>query len=149
MASAVPGIKRYLFETVLPGLFPAPTLITYGIPGTFEADDIVTVGNARVTNDVPVMGSQRRTEELIELTVLISCYRAGGPGAQLTATEAAYAIYTALRDHFRVTGNETLGGACREARVTSHELSEDDDPDDITNGRLSQIEAVITLKARQ
>ncbi len=149
MSSAVPGIKRYLFETVLPTLFPAPALITYGIPGSFEADDIITVGNARVTDGVPVMGSARRTEELIELTVLISCYRAGGPEAQIVATEAAYALYTTLRDHFRGTGNETLGGACREARVTSHELSEDDDPNDITSGRLSQIEAVVTLKARQ
>jgi hypothetical protein len=147
--SAVPTCKAYLFGTVLPTLFPPPAQVTYGLPGSFEGNDMVTVGNARVTCETPVMGSARRVEEGIELSVMISCYRAGGPEAQQQATEAAYAMYSTFRDHFRATGNETLGGACREARVTSHELIEDDDPDDITNGRLSQIEITLSIKARQ
>ena len=149
MASSVPAIKGYLVDTVLPTLFPAPALITYGMPGTFEPNDIVTVGNVRVTNSDPVMGNQRRVEELIEVSILLSCYRAGGPAAQRTATEAVYGMYSALRDYFRTSPNETLGGSVRTSRVTSHELFEDDDPDAVKNGRLSQIEVVLTINARQ
>lgn len=148
MSSSVPGIKAYLFGTAFPALFP-DTQITYGMPGSFEGQDVVTVGNARVVNDVPVMSNARRVEEVIELQVLLSCYRPGGPEAQQQATEAVYGLYSTLRDYFRTAPNETLGGNCRESRVTSHDLIEDDDEDDITNGRLSQIEAVITIRARQ
>ena len=149
MASCVPAVKAALCGTVLPILFPAPIQVTYGVPGPFEGDDLVSVGAARVQCDDPVMSSARRVEETVELSILLSSWRAGGPQAQQLATEAAYAMLSTLRDHFRTAPNETIGGTCRTARVTSHELWEDDDPEAIANGRLSQIEVVLTISARQ
>jgi hypothetical protein len=68
-------------------------------------------------------------------------------------TEAAYTILGSIEDYLQHSGNAsstqiTLGGVVREARVTSHELAETADPDDLALGRLAEITATVTAHAR-
>jgi len=79
-------------------------------------------------------------------------YRPGDQSQQQDATERAYAMCDDLTEYLRTAPNEALGGACREARVTSHELVESavtvpGDPSRVT-GRTAEIEAVVTSTAR-
>lgn len=147
MATSIPLVKAFLVDTLLPGLFP-DAQITYGLPAASRANDLISVRNARVENTQPVYGTTRPIDEDGTVDVLISCYRPGGEAEQRDATEAAFTIHDALRNHFKSNPNETLGGAVRTAGVLSAELFEDDDPDDIASGRLSQIEVVLGFKAR-
>lgn len=148
MTHSVPACKRYLYDTVLPELFPG-VQVFYSLPGTFEEADMILLGGAVSTSELPVMGSSHRVEDLIEQTIVISCFRRGGPEAQIEATESAYEYFEALRDHFRTSTKETLGGNCIWARITGHELVEDEDPEDTEDGRLSQVTVTITIRARQ
>jgi hypothetical protein len=94
------------------------------------------------------MSPSRPVEELVEMDLTISCYRPGGTEVQQDATEAAFVMLGTFRDHFKTRPNETLGGACRTARVTNYDLFEDDDPEAVTDGRLAQILLTLTIHAR-
>lgn len=143
--TAIPAAKAYLVDTLLPAVVPAAQAF-YGIPAGYEAPDIICVMDARVEATQPVYGTTRPIEEEGSIDILISCYRAGG--TQREATEAAFALHDAIRNHFKTSPNENLGGAVRTAGVTAAELFEDDDPEAIADGRLAQINVTIGFRAR-
>lgn len=143
--SAVPLAKAYLVDVLLPNLFPAAS-VAYGMPDGWEAPDLICVTNARQNDTQPVYGSTRPVEETGEIDLLVSCFRAGG--TQREATEAAYAIRDGLRAHFKTNPGQTLGGSVRAAAVTAAELFEDDDPDAIADGRVAQLNVVLSFVAR-
>lgn len=118
------GPVKDALHTLLGALVGPGTLVSYGPPGTHQPPDIVAVMGQRQSLAVGPMSPQRRQDETVETDVVVSCFRSGGPEAQQVATEAAYALGSLILDHFKSAPNETLGGACREARVTAGELVE-------------------------
>lgn len=155
MSSAVPALKLAL-RSLLADLYP-DAQITYG-PPTNLADQMAAVGNASVEHERPTAGGASRSrEEVADIEVILSCAASGTSGdgemwddAQQTATEAAYAMLDTLVDHFRDRTAQTLGGACRDANVSSHELAEytTTDADGFVTGRVGEITATITCRTR-
>ena len=147
--TALLACKAYLVDTAMPTMFGTSVQVSYGLPPSYIGQDLVYVGDAQVQEEMPVYGTPRPQEETIELSVVIKSSRRGNEGtAQRVASEAAMGLLTTLRDYFKVLGNETLGGACRQARVTSYQLSEDPPDQDTTQGRLAEIHVTITIRAR-
>jgi hypothetical protein len=152
MPSAVPAVKAYLVKTVLPALFPPPVLASYGAPGIDQPDIIVGVGNAETEIERPAAATSRPREEVTTLTVIFSVFAGGDETVQELVTETAFAMLGTFADYFKTKPNETLGGACREAWVSSYTLDEAvaTAPNDTTviTGRVAEITAVLTVKAR-
>jgi hypothetical protein len=150
MGSAVPGLRAYLYETLLPALYPDGSVqILYGAPPPYGREDIVSVGNCRTTTTMPVMSAARPMEELTEITVTISCSRFGpGPEMQQEATERAYDLFDAWRDHCKTPGQETFGGLAMWGFVTGHDLVEAEDPETVGTARNAAIAVTITVKTR-
>lgn len=146
MGSQAPDVKAALL-TACQSLYSAPVQVCYGHPGIDIEDDIVSVANARSTQDLATMGTTRRREETIAVDVIFSCFRGGGPEIQQTVTERAYELLGLLEDYLQGSGY-TLSGAVRLARITSHELSESEDPEILAMGRVSEIAAVVTAVVR-
>ena len=146
MPSKAPLVKAALL-TVCQNLYAQPVQVAYGHPGTDLEDDIVSVAGARSTQELATLATTRPREETLEVDVVFSCFRGGGPESQQVATERAYALLGQLEDHLKTT-DYTLSGTARLARVTSHDLVESDDPDLLALGRISEITAVVTVQVR-
>jgi hypothetical protein len=148
--SRAPLFKAALV-TALKTILPADTLVSYGHPGALSANDIVAVMNVSSAQDVATMSTNRSREETLTADVLISSWR-GGPDQQ-AVTEQAYTLLGLLETYLQDSGTVaslqiTLGGIVREARVTSHELAETSDPDDLALGRIAEISAVVIAHVR-
>lgn len=146
MGSAAPAVKAALYARCQ-ALYADPVQVCYGHPGTDQEDDIVSVAGARSTQDVATMTPNRPREESLDVDVVFSVYRGGGPESQQVATERAYALLALLEDYLKTT-DYTLAGTVRLARVTSHVLAESDDPDVLAQGRVSEITATVTCQVR-
>lgn len=155
--SAVPAIKVAL-RTLLTDLFPE-AVVCYGPPQPQAmSDQMASVGNASVVHERPTAGGQSRSrEETAEVQVILSCAVAGDgesyDNAQQLATEAAYAMFDILEDHFRDRNASTLGGVARDAIVSRHELNEyhatrQEGPQVVIVGRIGEITATITTRVR-
>ncbi len=149
--SAVPAIKSALLAR-LRTLFP-DAMVSYGPPQSL-ADEMASVAGASVRHERPTVGGPTRSrEETADVSVILSCAVAGDgeswDDAQQQATEAAYRMLDVLEDHFRDRSHATLGGACRDAIVSSHELAEyKTDADGYAAGRIGEITATITCRTR-
>jgi hypothetical protein len=153
MASAVPAVKAQLVTTVLPTLFPSPVLVSYGPPGAHQPDVIIGVGNAEVEIERPVAATSRPREEVFTLNVVFSVFSGGDETVQQAVTEQAFTMLSAFADYFKTKPNETLGGTCREAWVSSYVLDESEalaPPEDGggVSGRVAEITTVLTVKSR-
>jgi hypothetical protein len=144
-ASSIPAVKAALVSTVLPTVYPAAQ-VAYGVPSSFQAPDIVSVGSARVTSTQAVLGTQRPRREAAEVDVVLSVFRAGAD-TQQAATEAAFAMLDALVTYLQGAGNESLGGACSRAWVSSYDLEESDDPDLLERGRYASLLVTLTVQS--
>ena len=151
MSSAVPALKVKLRD-LLRGLFP-DARVSYGPPQSL-ADQMASVAGASVRHERPTAGGATRSrEEIADIQVILSIAVPGDgeswDDAQQAATEGAYAMLDVLEDHFRDRTAATLGGACRDAIVSSHELAEyKTDADGYAAGRIGEIIATITCRTR-
>ncbi len=151
MSSAVPALKVKLRD-LLRDLFP-DARVSYGPPQSL-ADQMASVAGASVTHERPTAGGPTRSrEEVAEIEVLLSIAVPGDgeswDDAQQKATEGAYAMLDVLEAHFRNPTTSTLGGACRDAIVSSHELAEyKTNADGYAAGRIGEITATITCRTR-
>lgn len=151
MSSAVPALKVKLRD-LLRGLFP-DARVSYGPPQSL-ADQMASVAGASVRHERPTAGGATRSrEEVADIQVILSIAVPGDgeswDDAQQAATEGAYAMLDVLEDHFRDRTAATLGGACRDAIVSSHELVEyKTDADGYAAGRIGEITATITCRTR-
>lgn len=105
------ALKAALFSA-LPGVaaLAAPVLITYGLPGKYQPDDILAILDSDGDSVHATIGSPRSREETIRQTFTASCYR-GGDSQQL-ATERAFALMDAVVEWCRNT-DPTVGGTVR------------------------------------
>lgn len=153
MGSAFPAVKRALV-TVCTSLYSdmtPPPLVSYGDPGTYQPQQIVAVMGTSTANERPVMGGGRPREEILAVEVVFSVFAPGTETQQEVATEAAYVLHDRLADYFKTKPNETLGGVCREAWVSGHDLTETVAVNPSTNsatGRVAEIRAVVTVRTR-
>lgn len=148
--SSVSSAKAALYalcQTLYAGQAPEVT-VTYGLPGTFLATDIVAVTDVDTRVSRPTMGGNRSREEDSTFVVVISVFRFGDQTQQQVATERAFELMNLLAQHFRSAPNETLGATSRDVWVESYSLTESDDPEVIAKGRHSSVAVNVRALAR-
>ncbi|MBK6874068.1 MAG: hypothetical protein IPG94_22620 [Kineosporiaceae bacterium] len=146
---AAPAIEDHLIEALLPSLWP-DVQISRGHPGRWVKPDVAWLGPTVCTSAGQVcMGPLRLQDEPYEITVLISCTRAGDHTAQADADAAAWALLSALRDNLRAATTPNLGGTCVRAKLASYSLERSDDAELLEkHGRNATITAVLEVLAR-
>jgi hypothetical protein len=151
MPQSVTAVWSNLY-TACQGLFPAPTLVSFGDPGAYQPDVIVAVMGGKIPVARPTMGTNRSREKTCDVEVMISVYIPGdNQQSQVAAWTAAQAMSDQLEAYFRTAGNETLSGACREAYVsdTVVDLSNIRDADSGNqSGSIAEITATVTAYVR-
>ena len=83
--SAGSAVDHYLVDTLLPSLFPAATVLRV-LPGTQVEQDVVSLQSTTVDDAQVCMGPQRRRDETMRVTLLISCTRPGTTRCRPTLT---------------------------------------------------------------
>lgn len=157
ITSKIPLIKAYLVDTLLPDVL-APVeafsgtgvTVFWGIAHGYTDRDSVLVTDAVVEQEFPHYAKTRTIEETGQIVLVIKAYRPT-PDGQREATERAFEIHDAIRDHFRSNPNENLGGLVIMASITDTALLEDDesvDEDDLAAGRLAVVTATLTFRGR-
>lgn len=150
ITSKIPQIKGYLVDTLLPSVVPSGVSVFWGVAHGYTEDDAVLVTDASVTSDFPTYGTTRTVQERGSVVIVIKAYRST-PDGQREATERAFEIHDAIRDHFKTNPNETLGGLVIRASITEATLTEDDesvDEDMLAAGRLAVIVADMAFQGR-
>ena len=147
-ATAAHAIKS-AFVAAASTLLPEGTLVTFGHPGpqVKNYQDAVSFARVEVGQQVAAFGGTRPREETVTLTVVVSCYRPGGPEVEEEASAAAYGLLRDLEHYVRQT-DTTLGGTCRHCFLVSHFSEGETRPDLIVNGRTIEIEAMFEAKVR-
>ena len=149
MASSAPAVKAYLYGTLLPSLYPTAQVVYGSLAPRVVGGNTAAVAGVRANLDPGPMRSPRQQDENLQVTILLSCDRVGiDDAAQVEATEAVYGLLDALHDHLKVNANLTLGGTCRHAEITSHDLDESTDPDVTERVRNATLTVTLSVLAR-
>jgi hypothetical protein len=122
-------------------------LVTFGAPGTYAPNDIVSFLDITADQEVATLGSNRGRDEQIDLTVSISSVVHGGQEAELLAHERAYGLLRALEYYVRRT-DTSVGGTVRHCFLVRHGSSGQTDPALIAQGRVTEIVATFRAVAR-
>jgi len=97
-----------------------PLVLVEGAPSVTVPDIIISMGtDARGSITRPTLGTPRSRETVLEIDVVISVAIGGDERVQGPARALAYELLEPLLEWFRVHGQETLGGACRDSFVTA------------------------------
>lgn len=128
-------------------LWTSGVQVSFGHPGTAQLDDIVAFMDCSSEQEPATFGTSRSREETLTLTVMYSVYRAGGPEMEKVAFDRAVALQDDFEKYVRVT-DTTLGGVVRECFLTGLRIASATDEQTLANGRLVEIEATYTAKAR-
>ena len=122
-------------------------LVTFGAPGTYVPNDIVSFLDLSADQDTATLGTNRGRDETIELTVSISCVVPGGQEAELLAHQRAYGLLRRIEYYARKT-DTTIGGTVRWCFLIRHGSSGQTDPTLIERGRVTEIVAMFRAVAR-
>lgn len=144
--SAAPAFKAALYDAC-GSLFAAPVQVAFGHPGLTLEDDVVSVGRVWSTQEAATMGTARSRDEELWCDVTISCYRGGGPEAEQTASDAAFALLADLETYTRLT-DTTLGGVMRWTTLQDLTCEGSTDPEVLAQGRVVEIVATFHGFAR-
>lgn len=121
--------------------------VVFGQPATYQPEDIVSFGRLSVGQAAATLSTNRSREETITVEVTVSCFLGGDEDAEIATAERAYELLRRIEHHVRMT-DTTLGGVVRECVLTSHE-SEGATPEELTEqGRVTEVVATFTAKAR-
>lgn len=118
--------------------------VNLGAPTSLDPEDVVAFMGITSDQAPATLGNRGREETLI-LEVQISCYR-GGDDEDLV-TQRAYELLGIIEYYARKT-DTTLGGTVRHCFLIGHESSGYTSPEDIANGRVSEILARFEAQAR-
>lgn len=117
---SIPAIKQALVDAAA-DLFP-DAQAAYGVPGVFQADQVVAVTDARADISRPTLGGSVRSREwAAEVSVVFSVYYPGDEFVQPEADAALSLMLAEFESWLRTGDNIKLGGACREAWVSGVE----------------------------
>jgi len=149
ISSVAPAFKLAVYEAAraLWAESDPDVLVSFGHPGQSQPDDIVGLMDIRSQQDPATIGSNRSREEILELDVLVSIYRGGGPEAEIACTARGYELLGALEVLVRST-DTTLGGVVRECFLIGHTSDGSTDPAVLAKGRVIEITATFQAKAR-
>jgi len=148
-SSVAPAFKD-AFVTIANTIWGQATsqvLVSFGHPGQNQPDDIVGFLDVRTEQDPATLGTNRSREEVLELDVLVSCYRGGGPEVEKTVSDAAYGLLALLENYVRTT-DTTVGGTVRECFLIRTSSEGRTDPNEIAKGRTIEISATFQARAR-
>lgn len=121
--------------------------VVFGQPATYVPDDIVSFGRLASGQAAATLSTNRSREETLTLEVTVSCFQGGDEDAEILTAERAYELLRRIERQVRMT-DTTVGGTVRECALTSHE-SEGATPEDlIDQGRVTEVVATFTAKAR-
>jgi hypothetical protein len=106
--------------------------------------------NTRQPITRPTEGPRRTRQKDVEFDVVISVWSGGTESVQQSLMEAVDDLSELLESYFRTSGNETLGGGCFDAWVSSIDGPTPDVTVDPQSGAISgrQAESVVTVTAR-
>lgn len=127
MSQSIKGARAALYAACRDDIFPtakdslgAPVQVTYGVPGSYQAQNIAAVGiSTQQPITQPTLGTNRSREKACSVTVTLSIFRAGDESAQQGASDDCDDLLDLLESYFRTSPNERLGGACRNSFVSS------------------------------
>lgn len=123
-------------------------LVSYGHPGTERPDDIVMFTAVRVGQEVATLSvTNRSREESIEMDVLISVARGGGPEVEEVCGARATALLASLENYVRTT-NTTLDDTVLYCFLTRYEMDGWTVENEQFQGRNISINATFTAVAR-
>lgn len=143
--SAAPAMKVALVSA-LQSAMPTGVQVSYGHPGSTMVEDLVAVMGVIAEQEVTTLATTRPRAETLRITVVVSCYRGGGPEVQQIVTERAYALLAYVESSIRT--DPTIGGTVWRSLLESADMVEADDPDVLAQGRVTEISAVINAAAR-
>lgn len=121
--------------------------VVFGQPATIDPDEIISLGFVGAGQEKATMGSNRAREETLTLDVQISVVRGGAEEAEIEASRRCYELLRMLEYQVRMT-DTTVGGTVRECFLTSHESPGATPEDVMHNGRMIDVLATFTAKAR-
>jgi len=110
-------------------------------------NDAISLADVKsVQSPGPISTNRSRNEDLT-LTVWISSWRLGGPEAEQTASDAAYALLEAIEHQVRFT-DTNVSNTVMWCFLTAHD-SAGVTPDELLDrGRTIEIEATFTARVR-
>jgi len=121
--------------------------VTYGHPGTFEPEDLVSFGRLTSSQDPATIGTNRSREEALTLEVQISCWRGGGVEVEQVCAQRAYQLLRMIETYARQT-DTTIGGTVRHCFLVAHESEGQTDPGSLEQGRVIDITARFLARVR-
>jgi hypothetical protein len=149
-ATAADEFKLAFFETIRDLMATDPdtphVLVTYGAPGTFEPEDLVSFLGIESNQDPATIGNRSR-EEALTIEVSISCWRGGGQDMELVCAQRAYQLLRMIETQVRVT-DTTVSGTVRHCFLVSHESSGATDLQFLETGRVIEITARFAARTR-
>lgn len=121
--------------------------VVFGQPATVDPDEIVSFGAVGVGQAPATMGTNRSREETLTLDVQISVVRGGEEEAEIEASRRCYELLRMIERYARMD-DTTVGGTVRECVLTSHD-SPGATPEEVMHkGRMIDVLATFTAKAR-
>lgn len=130
-------------------LWPAASnvQVSFGHPGVTQLNDIVAFMDVSATQEPATLGTRRSRDEDLLLTVMYSIFRAGGAEMEKVAFDRAIELQAQFETQVRVT-DTTLGGVVLWCFLTDIKVASSTDEQTLANGRLVEIEATYTARAR-
>lgn len=121
--------------------------VVFGHPATVDPDEIISFGFVGAGQEKATMGTNRSREETLTLDVQISVVMGGAEEAEIGASRRCYELLRMLEYFVRVT-DTTVGGTVRECFLTSHDSPGATPEEVIDKGRMIDVLATFTAKAR-
>lgn len=120
--------------------------VNFGYPATLEPEDVVSVMGITSEQQAVTIGRRSR-EEILTLTVLISCWRGGGGEQEIITARRAYDLLGKIERWVRLV-DPTVGGTVRQCFLLDHESDGATDEDVLQTGRATDITARFLAQAR-
>lgn len=151
MASVALAFKEAFYDAAKELMANTPETeavsVVFGQPSDIDPDEIISFGSIGAGQDKATMGTNRSREETLTLDVQISVVRGGAEEAEILASRRCYELLRMLEYYVRVT-DTTVGQTVRECFLTSHE-SPGATPEEVMHkGRMIDVLATFTAKAR-
>lgn len=122
-------------------------LVTYGLPGNYNPDDIVSFMGVQSNQTFANEGQKRSRDETLSLVIVISCVRGGGAEMELVCSQRAFAILRAIAYYARAT-DTTIGGSVLWCFLASYQTPGHTDPQVAEQNRCIEITARFDARAR-
>ncbi|MDM4761886.1 hypothetical protein QT381_02565 [Galbitalea sp. SE-J8] len=138
--------KRAFVEGATVLFADEPVKVAFGHPGIEQPDEIVAFTKVASEQEPATLSTNRSRDETLTQTVVISVWREGGADQEQAASDRAYELLGALEEWARMT--RTNVGGVLWCALTSHTSDGETSPQVLAAGRLVEVEATFTARAR-